>query len=167
MTRRNDGPTTGMSNAERLRFLRADAVGRGLCLGCRCRKPRDGVKTCDVCLQRVKDRIEENRLIGKCDCGRRPVPGLTQCRRCKDINALSEKRSRKRWIDSGVCPRCRTAPLATGRRACEPCLREAARLLIEHYWSQRPVRLRRSPTCSVCGEVGHRAGRHPRPETAP
>jgi hypothetical protein len=59
-----------MGNADLLRRLRADAVARGLCMSCRARQPRAGVKTCDVCLDRKRDR---KRDFGNC-------PGLSRTR---------------------------------------------------------------------------------------
>ena len=49
-----------MGNADLLRRLREDAVARGLCMSCRARQPRAGVKTCDVCLDRKE--VELNNL---------------------------------------------------------------------------------------------------------
>jgi hypothetical protein len=48
---------TPSKNADLLRRLRADAVARGLCMSCRARQPRAGVKTCNVCLDRRKDAV--------------------------------------------------------------------------------------------------------------
>lgn len=135
MTRRNDGLTTGMSNAEALRALRTDAVKRGLCLECRCRKPRDGVKTCDVCLQRANDRTEQYRLRGKCDCGRKPVAGKAHCQRCIDALNRRDQRYRTRRLDAGLCPRCGRCEPESGRSACRPCL-DIAAAYKRHWWRE-------------------------------
>lgn len=162
MTRRNDGLTTGMSNAEALRALRADAVARGLCQECRCRSPRDGVKTCDVCLQRAKDRVEERRLRGKCDCGRRPVRGKAACRRCIDDRIPRDARRYAKRVNAGVCPRCNKAPPAPNRKQCAACLDAMAALAMRLYIERTPDARPWMRRCSVCHELGHLASRHTR-----
>lgn len=108
--RRNDGLTTGMTTAEGLRALRADAVARGLCLVCRCRFPRPGVKCCDACLSKG---YEYKR-----------GPGRT-----KELErqARSSKRNRDARLAAGLCCRCGRNPQFDGRTQCVLCLdRQAA-----------------------------------------
>lgn len=132
MTRRNDGLTTGMSNADRLRALRADAMKHGLCQECRCREPREGVKTCDVCLQRAADRTTEHRLRGRCDCGKRVVSGKAHCQRCIDALIRRDRLCKERRVAQGLCPQCGKSAPESDRTRCRPCLDKAA--AYKRYW---------------------------------
>ena len=107
------------TNAERLRRLRAEAVAAGLCLECRKRRPRTGVKTCDVCIERSAQRDERYRAAGLCVCGRRPRKGLKMCALCRGHGSSSQRRVRRRKRAEGTCTHhgC-NAPAMLDRTMC-------------------------------------------------
>ncbi len=152
-------------NADIVRKLRADAVARGLCMTCRIRRPREGVKTCDVCLGGKKDIIQAHRARGRCRCGA-SIAGrrFRQCSRCRRADRLSYRRRRDRLSAVGMCLIHPSVPVALGHTRCSSCLdkmaeRARARERAQKVATGGSVELRR---CSACGSTEHNLSRHER-----
>lgn len=72
-----------MPISERTRKIR---FALGYCPTCRCRIPRLGRKTCDVCIERAVERRRTWRRGGLCvDC-REPTGGSRRCYLCDRAN---------------------------------------------------------------------------------
>lgn len=134
-----------MTNAERLKKLRAEAVANGFCYVCRCRRPRPGVKTCDECLKRGKEYQAGPGIVGRRRRGARAARRVWA----------------KRSLD-GLCIRCGKITAVEYYASCAKCLDEIANMQKARRDARRggPPRVRR---CIECGQVGHEATRHRRP----
>lgn len=141
------------TNADVLRALRVAAVSAGRCLECRKRPARPGRKTCEDCTDRRRARRVRYKLIGLCECGRRPRGGFAICAKCRADHSKSARRQRSAHAAAGLCIwRSCTAPAADGRAMCGPHLIEnSQRTTARNY-----QRLSRGE-CVVCGK------RHPEP----
>jgi hypothetical protein len=147
---------TRRRNAETVQRLRADAVGRGFCMTCRIRRPRPGVKTCDVCLDRKRDRkravLQARRAQGRCKCGavlrNRRFKQCPQCRKTARARRPADliRRLRADAVASGLCMTCRIRQPRPGVRTCDVCLGHGKKV----------VQSRRARGgCSRCGAVLH------------
>lgn len=116
------------TNSEMLQRLRDDAETRGLCSECRCRFPRAGIKTCDVCLGRKQKRKDANRARGLCACGKRRWRDYKQCAACMETEAQSTRSKQRQAEDkkNGTCIACRHMPAAPNRASCFGCLARSA-----------------------------------------
>jgi hypothetical protein len=83
--------------AQRQRQLRASALVRGKCRECRVRKPKGKILTCEVCLDRFRDRIARRVKAKRCrDCGAKPARGKTRCARCRERHRIYDRRYKHR-----------------------------------------------------------------------
>lgn len=140
----------GMSNADYLRALRADASARGLCYVCRCRFPRPGVRTCDECL-------------GRGAKWKTTTPQGQETSR-KHGQASHARRAAKR-IAAGLCPRCGRRPPEVGRASCSICLDATADRNRDEYRAKNPGS--RPYGCAICNSPDHQSRRHERPGAFP
>lgn len=151
-TNRRRGLTTGMSNAERLRVLRADAVARGLCFTCRCRAVRAGTRYCDVCIQRAADYKASIAYV-KCETCGADVRGrgTLACDACTAKDTARATARRADFLARGLCGSCGLKPCYLDRSECSDCLDENKdrQLLRNREAGHRPG----SP-CSICSSLG-------------
>ena len=149
-----------MSNAERLRRLRADAVARGFCMTCWIRRPRLGVKTCDVCLDHGKAIVQARRARGGCSrCGAVLRGRIKLCRRCQKARRAFDQRRLQRRIVAGECIQHGGVLAVPGYIRCASCLdkdaaRERARTRVKNGGVVQ------SRHCSVCGGTDHNRACH-------
>jgi hypothetical protein len=122
-----------MGNADLLRRLRADAVARGLCMTCRIRRPRAGVKTCDVCLGHGKKVVQLRRARGGCSrCGAVLRDRFKLCRRCRKARRAVDQRRQQRLISAGQCIQHGGVPAVPGHVKCASCLDKLAAKALAH-----------------------------------
>lgn len=145
-----------------LRRLRADAVARGFCMTCRIRRPRPGVKTCDVCLDHGKAVVQARRARGGCSrCGAVLRDRFKLCRRCRKAKRAMDQRRIHRLIAAGQCIQHGSVPAAPGHVRCASCLdKNAAGELSRTRVKNGGVV--QSRHCSVCGGTDHNRARHGR-----
>lgn len=141
----------GMTNAEKLRALRAEAIARGDCYVCRCRPAKLGRRNCQHCIDRARESrlkaAEAWRRAGLCPhCGKKPSPGRVHC----DVHRLkaNERNARKYHdaIERGLCTRCKRR-LAVDRIHCVKCAAEWSA-----YVKARRERLITEGRCTICGK---------------
>lgn len=156
-----DGLTSGMSNAERLRTLRADAILRGLCQECRCRFPRVGRKTCDKCIGDKAIRKARNRAKQRCHCGGVLNGKRKQCAECRKKHSTAQAIRKRQIANTGICIRCEHMPAAPMHAHCFFCLNALADRARDAYVAsvRRATALRQ---CSTCGATDHNRRRHER-----
>lgn len=151
--------------ADLIRQLRADAVASGLCMTCRVRRPRPGVKTCDVCLGHGKKVVRSRRARGGCSrCGAVLHDRFKLCRRCRKARRAVDRRRRQRLIATGQCIQHGSVPAVPGHVRCASCLdKRAARALARTHVKNGGVVQPRH--CSVCGATDHNRARHNRDQS--
>jgi hypothetical protein len=157
--------TRTVGNADMLRRLRADAVVQGFCMTCRVRRPRPGIKTCDVCLDRRKNAVRARRARGRCKCGAILRDRFRLCRRCRKARRAKDRRRQQRLIAAGRCLRHGNVPAVPGHVYCALCLdklAETARVRVRAKKGGN-VQPRR---CSICDATDHNRARHDRDQTA-
>jgi len=151
-----------VGDAEALRRLRADAVLRGFCGTCRLRRPRVGIKTCDVCLGQGKKRKQTSRAEGHCGCGRSLRDRrFRQCERCRRRGRRRGRARLRRLLAKERCLRHPDVLALPGHVYCGQCLDERAAA------ARARTRARSGPAmrelgCSVCGRTDHNVLRHDR-----
>jgi hypothetical protein len=156
------GLTTGMSNVDRLRTLRAWAIGHGYCQECRCRRHEPGRKTCRECLDRHARSQAEHVSDGLCKCGRPRIRGIKKCRGCSAAAARCDSARRDIALSANRCVGCKVAPCMMNRTTCQRCADKASERKMAAYRTANPGRDIATRRCSSCGEIGHLASRHTR-----
>lgn len=151
-----------MSNAASLRRLREAAVLDGFCGTCRLRRPREGIKTCDVCLGQEKKRRGASRALGHCRCGQVLTdPRFRQCEGCRVSRRRRGRVREQALIVRGRCLRHPHTLVSPGHVYCELCLEERAAVARKRTRDRRGAALR-VRGCSICGLVDHNVLRHGR-----
>lgn len=151
-----------MSNAASLRRLREAAVLDGFCGTCRLRRPREGVKTCDVCLGQGKERRGASRALGHCRCGQVILDQhFKQCEGCRESRCHRGRAREQILIVRGRCLRHPHTKVSPGHVYCELCLEERAAAARKRTRDRRGAAMR-VRGCSICGLVDHNVLRHGR-----
>ena len=73
--------------------LHADREAAGLCARCG-RAPDPGLKMCESCLGKQRERQKRNQIAGLCRCGAFRAPGRMSCESCLRRRRLNLRRRR-------------------------------------------------------------------------
>ena len=65
-----------------LRQLHADRLAAGICVRCGRAPPDPGLKMCESCLGKQRERQKRNQIDGLCRCGAFRAPGRMSCESC-------------------------------------------------------------------------------------
>lgn len=121
-----------------------------LCVRCKARSPRVGLRCCAVCAARSKEnatrRRRERRAQGLCYRCARPSPGRVLCEACRaKVKRDTLKRDERKELagECHDCPKPRTRGIF-----CEVCYAKSA---------ARAPTPKRVLCCAECGEPRHNA----------
>ena len=90
----------------------------GLCH--KCGGPRDGVKkTCEACLEALRQANAEMKTRGVCFCGKVTAAGRRRCVECLAANRETARSRRARNASVGLC--CCGGAARAGRKTCQVC----------------------------------------------
>ena len=67
-----------------------------------------------------RPRMEGPKVCGSC-LKRRPVPGLTYCKRCRRMRSAQAREKRAAWKAAGLCSKCGAERDDPKYLQCSPC----------------------------------------------